>query len=142
MAMGINTFQHTCMSWSTRRRGNVHLNHIITKISEAIFPMNQNNPQAPESNNPGMGLRHPPRNPATAKPLTMSILAYSLKKKIAQRKPEYSVIQPATNSDSASGISKGVRFVSAMALIKKMKKAMNENGLLNIINCRWVYFNL
>mgnify|MGYP000432670575 CR=1 FL=1 len=85
--------------------------------------MNQNNPQAPESNNPGMGLRHPPRNPATAKPLTMSILAYSLKKKMAQRKPEYSVIQPATNSDSASGISKGVRFVSAMTLIKKMKKA-------------------
>ena len=31
------------------------------------------------------------------------MFAYSLKKNTAQRKPEYSVIQPATSSDSASG---------------------------------------
>ena len=46
--------------------------------------------------------------------------------------PEYSVNAPATSSDSASGISKGVRLHSAIPLMKKMKKATNVKGLLNI----------
>ena len=86
-----------------------------------------------ELRNPGIGLNHPPIKPATAKPLTTNMLAYSLKKKTAQRKPEYSVIQPATSSDSASGISKGVLFVSATALIKKIKKAKKAKGFWNMI---------
>ena len=99
--------------------------------------MNQKSPHPGESNMPGIGLCHPPKKPATAKPLTTNIFEYSLRKNTAQRNPEYSVIQPATNSDSASGISKGVRFVSATALIKKIKKAKNVKGLLktSFINC-------
>jgi len=95
--------------------------------------MNQNRPHKPVLNNPGIGLCQPPKNPATAKPLTTSIFAYSLRKKTAHLNPEYSVIQPATSSDSASGISNGVLLVSATALIKKVKKAINEKGLLKII---------
>ena len=41
------------------------------------------------------------------------MFAYSDRKKIAQRKPEYSVWKPATSSLSASGRSNGIRFVSA-----------------------------
>ena len=133
MAIGIKTFQQTYISWSTLNRGKVHLNHIITKIKNDTFPKNQKSPSTGELRNPGIGLNHPPIKPATAKPLTTNMLAYSLKKKTAQRKPEYSVIQPATSSDSASGISKGVLFVSATALIKKIKKAKKAKGFWNMI---------
>src|SRR3989449_9333037 len=44
---------------------------------------------------------------------------------VPQRMPEYSVSHPATSSDSASGRSNGVRFVSARA---EMKYRANENG--------------
>ena len=37
---------------------------------------------------------------------------------VPQRIPEYSVSQPATSSDSASGRSNGVRLVSASAEMK------------------------
>ena len=43
---------------------------------------------------------------------------YSDMKKIAQRKPEYSVWKPPTSSLSASGRSNGVRFVSATPATK------------------------
>ena len=129
MAIGIKTFQHTCINWSTLSLGKVHLNHIIRNIRKITLLINQKRPQPAESNIPCIGLCQPPRNPATAKPLTTNIYAYSLRKNTAQRNPEYSVIQPATNSDSASGISKGVRFVSAIALIKKMKDQAIEHAM-------------
>src|SRR5260221_11048298 len=47
------------------------------------------------------------------------------------RKPEYSVLYPDTNSDSASGRSNGVRLPSASAEMNQMKKATNVNGLRN-----------
>ena len=102
-------------------------------MRKIIFPKNQNSPHNGELKNPGIGLCHPPRNAVAAKPLTTNILAYSLKKNTAHLKPEYSVIHPATHSDSASGISNGVLFVSATALIKKIKNARKLNGLLKII---------
>ena len=107
-------------------------------MRKITFPINQKSPQPAELNIPGIGLSHPPRKPATANPLTTNIFAYSLKKNTAQRNPEYSVIQPATNSDSASGISKGVLFVSATALIKKIKKAKNVKGLLKMIQLGYI----
>ena len=42
---------------------------------------------------------------------------YSAIKKIDHRKPEYSVMNPATSSLSASGRSKGARFVPAVAQV-------------------------
>ena len=49
-----------------------------------------------------------------------TILQYSAKKKNTNIIPECSVKKPATNSDSASGKSNGVRLVSARTEIKKM----------------------
>ncbi len=59
-----------------------------------------------------------------------------LKKNNAYRVPEYSVTKPATNSDSDSGRSKGVLFVSASVLIKNMMKTMGMNGLSKIIQLK------
>ena len=47
------------------------------------------------------------------------ILAYSVKRIKEKYKEEYSVIEPATNSDSASGKSKGTLLDSAKILIKE-----------------------
>jgi hypothetical protein len=53
-----------------------------------------------------------------APPITTTMLPYSARKYSAQRKPLYSVMKPATSSDSASGRSNGRRLVSAIAAIK------------------------
>ena len=42
------------------------------------------------------------------------MFVYSARKYSAQRKPLYSVMYPATSSDSASGRSNGARLVSAI----------------------------
>jgi hypothetical protein len=55
----------------------------------------------------------------------VKILVYSARKKNANATLEYSVIKPATYSDSASGRSKGLLFVSATALI------INRNAIGN-----------
>ncbi len=49
--------------------------------------------------------------------LTASMLAYSAMKKNEKRIPLYSVWNPATSSDSASGMSNGARFVSASSAV-------------------------
>ena len=51
---------------------------------------------------------------------------YSERKKIAQRMPEYSVRNPATSSDSASGRSNGLRFVSASAAMRYVRNAIGR----------------
>ena len=137
-AKGVNTFQHKCINWSTLNLGKVHLNHIITKIRKKALSKSQKIPhKGPSKNNQVSGKilniligdSHPPRNKTDETILTINILAYSLRKNIAHLNPEYSVIQPATNSDSASGISNGVLLVSAKTDIKNIKKAINVNGL-------------
>jgi hypothetical protein len=60
------------------------------------------------------------------------ILAYSAKKNKTNVVAAYSVLYPETNSDSASGKSKGIRFVSAKTAIKNIKK-LGQNGINNII---------
>jgi hypothetical protein len=81
--MGSNTFQQTLINWSTRKRGNVQRNQIIKNINDMDLPINQKRPQDGLSIKPGIGLFQPPKNAATATPLTTNILAYSLKKKKA-----------------------------------------------------------
>jgi len=61
------------------------------------------------------------------------MLAYSPKKNKAKVIEEYSVLKPETNSDSASGKSKGDLFVSANAEIKNNIKAGNK-GKINQVN--------
>ena len=43
---------------------------------------------------------------------------------MAKKKPLYSVWKPATSSLSASGMSKGARFVSARPAVKKTRNAI------------------
>jgi len=43
--MGSRTFQATCMSWSTRRRGSVQRSHIITKTRNQALAMSQKGPR-------------------------------------------------------------------------------------------------
>jgi hypothetical protein len=56
---------------------------IIKNINDMDLPINQKRPQDGLSIKPGIGLFQPPKNAATATPLTTNILAYSLKKKKA-----------------------------------------------------------
>jgi hypothetical protein len=57
-----------------------------------------------------------------------TILAYSAKKKKTKITAACSVINPLTNSDSASARSKGALLVSAMQAIKKTIKVGNRGN--------------
>ena len=75
----------------------------------------------------GNGRNHPPSHSVTAIDETAIIAEYSARKNNDQRKPLYSVWNPAVNSDSASGRSKGARLVSAtMAMAKMTKRDQSE----------------
>src|SRR3954464_12874317 len=76
------------------------------------------------------GACHPPKNRVTANPLTANIPRYSAMKKVAYLKPEYSVICPATISDSPSGTSNGVRFDSTSPEMKKRRNAAAPHALV------------
>src|SRR5580704_9361225 len=65
------------------------------------------------------GRIHPPSQRVTAIDDTASMAEYSARKNNDQRKPLYSVWNPATSSDSASGRSNGARLVSATMAIAK-----------------------
>src|SRR4051794_9782566 len=75
------------------------------------------------------GACQPPRNSVTASPLTANIPKYSAIKKVAYLNPEYSVIWPATISDSPSGTSKGVRLDSTRPEMKKRRNAAAPQGV-------------
>jgi len=60
------------------------------------------------------------------------MLAYSAKKKKTNITAECSVINPLTNSDSASAKSKGALFVSATEPIKKIRN-IGSRGIANQI---------
>src|ERR1700746_9938 len=76
----------------------------------------------------GKGRSHPPSHSVTAIDETAIIAEYSARKNKDQRKPLYSVWNPAVSSDSASGRSNGARFVSATIAIAKMVNAMIPRG--------------
>src|SRR5258707_14831348 len=58
-----------------------------------------------------------------------NIPMYSAMKKVAYLKPEYSVMWPATISDSPSGTSNGVRFDSTRPETKNKMKAAAPHGV-------------
>src|SRR5262249_13689791 len=72
---------------------------------------------------PNIGPFHPPRNRIVASDETVTMLAYSARKNMANFMPLYSVCQPATSSCSDSARSNGRRLVSATALMTYTKKA-------------------
>ncbi len=58
------------------------------------------------------GACQPPRKSVVASAETVTMLMYSARKNIANLNDEYSVWNPPTSSDSASGRSNGARLVS------------------------------
>src|SRR6266568_8629920 len=76
----------------------------------------------------GKGRSHPPSHKVTAIDDTAIIAEYSARKNKDQRNPLYSVWNPAVNSDSASGKSKGARLVSATMAMAKMKNPIRPRG--------------
>ena len=63
------------------------------------------------------------------------MLTYSPSKNIANAMPEYSVWNPATNSDSASARSNGGRFASASAPIRNTTNAGNCGITFQTVSC-------
>ena len=83
-------------------------------------------------NAPGIKLKkltggnQPPKNKIEFNALINNILEYSPKENNANPIAEYSTLYPETNSASASGKSKGCRFVSASVVTKKIRKIGNS----------------
>jgi hypothetical protein len=80
------------------------------------------------------GSNHPPRNKIADKALIITIEQYSPKKKNTKIIELCSVKNPATNSDSASGRSKGVLLVSASMEIKNIIK-IGSKGIIYQTDC-------
>src|SRR5205809_1596829 len=77
----------------------------------------------------GIGACQPPRNSVIPSPLIANIPMYSAMKNVAYLNPEYSVICPATISDSPSGTSNGVRLDSTRLETKNKIKAAAPHGV-------------
>jgi hypothetical protein len=75
---------------------------------------------------------HPPKNNIVVIDDIKIILLYSAKKNKANPIAEYSTLYPDTSSASASGRSKGCRFVSAKAHIKNNIN-IGKSGIANHI---------
>lgn len=72
------------------------------------------------------GDSQPPRKNSALSPDIRIILLYSARKNRANPIAEYSTLYPDTSSASASGRSKGCRFVSASVVTKKIRKIGNS----------------
>ena len=68
----------------------------------------------------------PPRNSVVAMAETVTMLTYSARKNSANFSDEYSVWNPPTSSDSASGRSNGARLVSPTIAITNTTKLGSE----------------
>jgi hypothetical protein len=68
----------------------------------------------------------PPRKKSALRADLRIILLYSARKNSAKPIAEYSTLYPDTSSASASGRSKGCRFVSASVVTKKIRKIGNS----------------
>src|SRR5579875_2185023 len=119
-ATGMSTFHENPRSWSMRNRGYVHRTHMKTKMTAYSLMTNH---RTGGSEGPGQGLCHPPRKRVTAMAAMANISPYSPSWNRANRIPVYSEKYPATSSLSASTRSKGTRLTSAVAAVRKMRKA-------------------
>ena len=75
------------------------------------------------------GTKYPPKNKIEDSVLRNTIAPYSAKKKNTKGNALYSVINPAVNSDSDSGKSKGALLLSANIAIKNIN-AIGNNGTI------------
>src|SRR6201991_5254817 len=134
---GTNTFQPSRMNWSYRNRGNVPRNQMNTKKKTNILIKNATNCNHPFAfrNDNGHGHVPPPRNNVVAIADTVTMLTYSARKNSANFNDEYSVWNPPTNSDSASGRSNGARLVSPTIEITNTTKLGASNNRYQPLLC-------
>src|SRR5947207_13939896 len=83
----------------------------------------------------GQGPSQPPRKRVTQRLESTIMFTYSAIEKSPKRMPLYSVWYPATSSVSASGRSKGGRFVSAVPAARKTTKPTNCGMTYQIVCC-------
>src|SRR3954451_25337063 len=83
----------------------------------------------------GPGPCQPPRKSAAARPENTMMCMYSAMKNAPKRMPPYSVLYPATSSESASGRSNGIRAVSAMPAMTKITKPTNCGTTYQMWSC-------
>ena len=98
------------------------IREIIRKNTKQAFSMNQMMPGTQLISQKSTGGSQPPRNRIVVSEHIRQMAAYSPSMNIIYGEEPYSTMKPATSSDSASGRSKGGRFVSASA---EMKNTMN-----------------
>src|SRR5919107_6419167 len=80
-------------------------------------------------------MSHPPKNRVVTMAHTVTTFEYSAMKKKENFMALYSVWYPAISSDSASGMSKGSRLVSAKPEIRKMKNERNSGSTYQSPSC-------
>src|ERR1035438_46124 len=102
------------------------------KISVSTCAKNQSHDGTHPRN--ANGADHPPRNSVIPRPLTANISRYSARKNSANLNPEYSMKYPEIISDSLSGKSNGLRFVSAVAAIINRMNPASPHGV-NTFQC-------
>src|SRR3972149_12954 len=90
------------------------------KNTNESFSTNHTKPGTQVNGATGNGGSQPPRNRIVAMAHMVMIATYSPRKKSRNAVEEYSTMNPATSSDSASTMSKGGRLVSASAETKKI----------------------
>src|ERR1044072_8582949 len=90
------------------------------KNTKQAFSMNQMMPGTQLRIQMSTGGSQPPRKRIVVSEHIRQTAAYSPSMNIMYGEEPYSTMKPATSSDSASGRSKGGRFVSASAEMKKM----------------------
>src|ERR1700734_129211 len=92
------------------------------KNRKASLSRNQITPGTKVKGTTLSGGSQPPRNSTLIRPQSMMTFIYSPRKNRRNGAEEYSTKKPATSSDSASSRSKGGRWVSARAEMKKITK--------------------
>ena len=118
-ATGNRFNQHKSINWSYLKRGRVALNRTNKKQNRQVFSPNTIDwifKTVLFTNN--SGILYPPKNSIEDIQLNSTIELYSPRKKKTNGTALYSVINPDTNSDSASWRSKGVLDVSAKTDMK------------------------
>src|SRR5688500_7011618 len=100
---------------------NRNRNVLIRKATAMSQPL-------PLRNDSGHGHIPPPRNSVVAIAETVTMLTYSARKNSANFNDEYSVWNPPTSSDSASGRSNGARLVSPTIEIVNATKLGANNS--------------
>jgi hypothetical protein len=118
------------INWSYLYLGKVARVTIKKITPSAILKLNHRLPGKKLKGNRSKIGSQPPKNNMETKALIRSMFAYSPKKNKAKVMAEYSTLYPETNSASASGKSKGCRFVSASIDTQNIRN-IGSKGMIN-----------